>query len=486
LTQEFKANLVFCPKSGHIISKRLRWKIAQVNICNGLYEIPVGVMSESVETMTGDESIVEVSERLYSPKSVLPQTKVVVNKMGDESEESLRSVKSVCNKRRRMKRKLSDELWKAEGDLWHRRMGHVSAQIVQRIPRVTDGVNDELCCMRTLENCEICAKAKLTQKSFSKDRDRATRPCEVTHADLIGPISPSTLYTRFKHVLTVIDDHTRFLQVFMLQSKAAKGVAECMREAYRVLRSEYPGAGQFKDLRCDQGLEFDSAEVKEVLDEYGVGYAFSEAYCHQHNDLIERVNRTIEERTRALLFESGFPTGFWGQAVQAACFIYNRTPHSAIAYRTPYEMFYKKLPDLAQMKVFGSRASVLDEQIKRGCKFDSRAKVMYISGYTRTGYILYDPETKKTVTACSVKVDKTKLYRDAKEFDPHACESLVFGEMCQNDSAESGGSGSRFGTVGAAESVETNADDEFELVSVEEVEVYSDDELATPVKAHLS
>lgn len=317
---------------------------------------------------------------------------------------------------------------KAEGELWHRRMGHVSAQVIQRVPRVVEGVSGEISCLNTIETCEVCARSKLTHKSFTKDRDRATRPCEIVHADLIGPITPYTTYKRYRYIMTVVDDNTRFLQVFMLRSKTAKEVAENMREALRVLRSTYPGAGQFKSLRCDQGLEFNSDETKVVLDEYGLGYEFSEAYCHQHNGLIERVNRTIEERTRALLFESGFPLGMWGHAVQAACFIYNRTPHSAVGYRTPYELFYTNVPNLSQMKVFGSRAYVVDEQVGRGHKFDSRAKVMYISGYTKTGYILYDCETKKTVTACSVKVDETKSYKDDVRTNTATIESLVFGE----------------------------------------------------------
>lgn len=61
------------------------------------------------------------------------------------------------------------------------------------------------------------------------------------------------------------------------------------------------------------------------------------------------------------------------------------------------------------MKIFGSRGYVLDEQVAHGCKFNHRAKIIYISGYTRTGYILYDPEMKKTITAYNVEVDKAVL-----------------------------------------------------------------------------
>lgn len=60
--------------------------------------------------------------------------------------------------------------------------------------------------MSTIENCEVCVKLKMTYKSFNKDRDQATRACEMIHMDFIGPITPCIMYTRYILWLIIIQD----------------------------------------------------------------------------------------------------------------------------------------------------------------------------------------------------------------------------------------------------------------------------------------
>lgn len=49
-----------------------------------------------------------------------------------------------------------------------------------------------------------------------------------------------------------------------------------------------------------------------ILNKYDVRVNMAEPYCHQHNGLVERVQQTIPQRIRALLYESGFPENMWG------------------------------------------------------------------------------------------------------------------------------------------------------------------------------
>jgi len=79
------------------------------------------------------------------------------------------------------------------GKRWHRRMMHISAPYLTRLPHVAIGV-DELLYNDTIANCEVCALAKMKRKSFSKTRMPATRTGETVHANLIGEITPVTRY----------------------------------------------------------------------------------------------------------------------------------------------------------------------------------------------------------------------------------------------------------------------------------------------------
>ena len=137
-------------------------------------------------------------------------------------------------------------------------MGHISSTALYKLKSVAEGIGD-LICNKNINNCDTCAKAKLTKKSFDKDRERATRPCEIIHCDIVGPIDPCTFVKRNKYFMCVVDDYTRYLQVFVIKSRTE--VVECMKEALRMLQAEFPGPGQFKTLQCDQGAEFSSESM---------------------------------------------------------------------------------------------------------------------------------------------------------------------------------------------------------------------------------
>ena len=169
------------------------------------------------------------------------------------------------NKQRKLRRKLTPEkieLLKIEGNLWHRRMGHISANYLSHMRIATEGVGD-LIPTASILNCNECAFAKLKRKSFLKDRERATRVGEVVHTDVVGPIKPPTYFSKKRYIHSVIDDYSRYLQVFLLKSRS--DIPECVNEAYHYLRAKYPTPGQFNLLRCDNAPKFLSKETSKSL-----------------------------------------------------------------------------------------------------------------------------------------------------------------------------------------------------------------------------
>ena len=106
------------------------------------------------------------------------------------------------------------------------------------------------------------------------------------------------------------------------------------------------------------------------------------------------------------------PESLWGFATEAACWLYNRTPHSGLNFRTPFELFYEKKPDLSYIWIFGSRVHVLNEKIPLGAKYKSRSKTTYLVGFTSSGYRVYDPATQKVDEVVSIEVDETVLFKD--------------------------------------------------------------------------
>ncbi|KNZ64363.1 hypothetical protein VP01_10388g1, partial [Puccinia sorghi] len=75
----------------------------------------------------------------------------------------------------------------------HKSMGHVSYHRLRHKLGIP---------LRNITKCEACALGKITKASFKSKHQRATRPFEELHLDLIRPITP-TSRNGDKYILTV-------------------------------------------------------------------------------------------------------------------------------------------------------------------------------------------------------------------------------------------------------------------------------------------
>ena len=85
----------------------------------------------------------------------------------------------------------------------------------------------------------------------------------------------------------------------------------------------------------------------------GIIIQLSPPYTPKSNKLPERINRTIITKVRAMLIESNAPKYLWGEAILATVYIYNRTPHSTLNFKTPYEIKYNEKPNIDNIKIWG-------------------------------------------------------------------------------------------------------------------------------------
>ena len=93
----------------------------------------------------------------------------------------------------------------------------------------------------------------------------------------------------------------------------------------------------------------------------------------EYNGVSERLNRTLLERTRALLHSSKLPKNLWGEAINHAVWLKNRTPtHALPDGETPYEVLYKKKPNLNQLREWGCKVWV---HTTEGTKLDGHSKI---------------------------------------------------------------------------------------------------------------
>jgi len=109
---------------------------------------------------------------------------------------------------------MSDKKW-----LWHRRLGHANWRLISKLSKLQlvrglpdiDYHSDAL--------CGACQKGKIVKPSFkSKDIVSTSRPWELLHIDLFGPVSTASLYGS-KYGLVIVDDYSRWSWVKFLNLK---------------------------------------------------------------------------------------------------------------------------------------------------------------------------------------------------------------------------------------------------------------------------
>jgi hypothetical protein len=177
----------------------------------------------------------------------------------------------------------------------------------------------------------------------------------------MGPISPENSEGE-TYALCILDDFTEFSAVIMLNTKH-----DAAKELVTVLKQwEVQIGHKVQYIRTDNGTEFNG--VSKFCRETGAVHKRIAPYAHQQNGKVERLNRTLLERARAMLAGSSLPAEFWGDSLLTSNYVRNLSAVSNRS-RTPYQAFYSKVPDVAHLRVFGCKCFVLIPKQKREGKF---------------------------------------------------------------------------------------------------------------------
>lgn len=312
----------------------------------------------------------------------------------------------------------------AEVDLWHRRLGHIGLAPMKKLLNQL-GIGVDWTHGKPIgdsEKCEICLKSRQTRRPSRDPMKRASRPLELIHMDIDGG-SKSFIETLeyAMYFLLLTDDYTRYRWVYFLIRKS--DATACIKAFIREVESQHSDmkVGRF---RTDNAGELSKGETEIIAKACGITIETAVAYTPEQNGVAERSNRTILNRARALLFDSGLPHVLWNEAVETAVYLTNRSPTVAIeATKTPYEMRFQTPPKLDHLRLFGCKTFVhlVKEQRTSPSKLAERARVCYLCGYVGDHiYRVFDPVKVSVFKVRDVVFDETKLYEPVQQAAPIA------------------------------------------------------------------
>src|SRR5271168_2200857 len=254
-------------------------------------------------------------------------------------------------------------------DELHHRLGHVAHERAKLLIRkgLVEGVELDMESRPTI--CESCEWAKSERKAIRKVRDekRTGGIGEEIHSDLWGPAPVESINHKHYYV-SFTDDYSRYMNVYFLHTKDKTFNAYQTYEAW--LSNQYEA--KIKSLRSDRGGEYLSVEFSAHLKKVGTVRRLTAHDTPEHNGVAERLNRTLLQKVRAMLYESDLPKFLWAEATAHAVYLKNRTWTRTIGDTTPFELLNGHKPNLGNLQPWGCKVRVHNTT---GTKLDGRSSI---------------------------------------------------------------------------------------------------------------
>jgi hypothetical protein len=314
---------------------------------------------------------------------------------------------------------------KANMETWHQRLGHTNYDKIRKLKRSVEGLeisNDDT---DKSTECEICITTKMTKKPFKPSTRKTTRPLELVHTDVIGPLKTPTPQGS-RYAISFIDDFSRITKIYLMKEKsetiekfqyyladmgtpttlnASTLKEELKEEEKNTPMDTYENFSTIRAIRSDNGGEYTSKNFTELCLKHGIRREFTIPHTPEQNGVAERTWRTLLNMSRSLLKNANLEDKWWGNALAFAAYIKNRSHTKALPNnKTPFEMFFGRIPDLSNLRTFGCKAFTINDNPKRG-KLDDRAMEGIFMGYSdkSKGYLIYLPSKDRMVISRNVK-----------------------------------------------------------------------------------
>ena len=215
--------------------------------------------------------------------------------------------------------------------VWHLRLGHLNYTYMNQLMKkeMVDSLNYDVD-TQSQKECEACVLGKMQKKPFPKQsQHRATRPYEIVHSDVCGPMQVKSKGGS-KYMLTFTDDFSRYTTAYFIKSKS-EVLSKFMEyvnsvekhSGHQIMKLNIFAEEDVKVLRSDNGGEYTSDKFTKFCADKGILHEFTVPYCPRQNCVGEQLNRIIMEGARSMLYQAKLPLDFWAKACSTAVYLHN-------------------------------------------------------------------------------------------------------------------------------------------------------------------
>ena len=250
---------------------------------------------------------------------------------------------------------------------WHSRLGHMNIRSMETLVKKGYLNKEEV---GSLGFCEACTMGKSHRQKFPRAKHTSKGVLAYIHSDLWG--SP-----KWK---------------LLVENQTGKRI---------------------KCLRTDNGLEFCNQSMDKLCRDSGIKRHKTCSYTPQQNGVSERMNRSIMDKVRSMLHETGLDASYWTEAASTTVYLINRSPNSSIEFEIPEVKWSGRSISYDHLRSFGCNSYV--HQVKE--KTSARATKGVFMGYAEgtKGYIIWLFSEEKIVISKDVVFNEQSFYKDMKK-----------------------------------------------------------------------
>ncbi|CAI7913076.1 unnamed protein product [Closterium sp. NIES-54] len=267
---------------------------------------------------------------------------------------------------------------KSTGVTWHKRLGHPSQSTLNNTIKAAVLDKNSLLFPSGLEltpvnrpaPCTICPAANLSHEPFPTHFPGADdyQLMDKVYSDILNLHEDG--FNDERYVITFTGASTRYVWTGNMINRF---LAFTAFHTWLPL-AERESATKLKAFQSDGAGEYHSTEFTTYLQERRIRRLFSLPHAHQQSGIAERLNRTLQEKMRALLAQAQLGPLYWPFAMDHETLLHNLLSSSALPNNaSPHLLWTGKLGTTKLLRVFGCVVQYRPPTAPLG-KFDQRAK----------------------------------------------------------------------------------------------------------------
>ncbi len=186
--------------------------------------------------------------------------------------------------------------------VWHKQFGHLNFPALRK-----HLAHHNICYTNDECICNSCKRAKATKQYNCMPQERAKRPYQFVHMDLVGPITPVGFGAE-RYFFTFTDDHTRITETYTGRRKSEW--LKSLKAFYNLVCIRTRLDRPIKRLQSDYGSELQSRKVDRWLTKQRITFEPSAPYSQEENGVSERTRKIIMDMARVTILKGGIDNTF--------------------------------------------------------------------------------------------------------------------------------------------------------------------------------